>query len=154
MSAVHFHLIVVHIPVVGLLFTVILLVCAHTLKQEVIYKIGYSFVVLCAIFAVCAYISGPLAYEAQQDLDKSYVDRHAMLGKVSFMAMVVLGIAAFSAVAQYLQGEKPSSLHRYTILIMAFIVVYLLAWTAHTGGAVRHIPTRETDLFVFPSLGS
>ncbi|WP_372370320.1 DUF2231 domain-containing protein [Candidatus Uabimicrobium sp. HlEnr_7] len=154
MGAVHWHLVVVHVPVVGLFFSFILLVCAHITKQEILYKISYSFIIICAVFAVCAYISGPLAYEAQTDLDKEYVDKHAMLGKISFMAMIILGIASFSAIAQYFQEEKPSSLHRYVILCMVVIIMYLLCWTAHTGGAIRHLPIRKTNVFIFPSLGS
>ena len=154
MSAVHWHLVVVHIPVVGLFFTLALLVCAHISKQEILYKISYSFAIVCAVFAVCAYVSGPLAYEAQSDLDKTYVDSHALLGKISFMAMVVLGMAALSAIAQYIQQEKPSTIHRFIILFMVLVLVYLLCWTAHTGGAIRHIPIRGIDLFIFPSLGN
>ena len=153
MNSVHWHLVVVHVPVVGLFFTFALLVCAHVTKQEILYKISYSFAICCAVFAVLAYISGPLAYEAQVDLDKKYVDPHAILGKISFMAMIILGVVALSAIAQYVQQEQPSTLHRYVILFMIIALIYLLCWTANTGGAIRHIPIRGGNI-IFPSLGN
>lgn len=149
MDFIHIHLVVVHLPIVGLMFTILLLLCAHIFKEEILFKISYSFLLLCAFFAIIAYVSGPLAYEAGQHLESEseYVENHAILGKICFLAIIILGVISFSALASYFQEEKPSSMHRYIILFAAIVIFFFLGWTANLGAKIRHEHMRKVNIF-------
>jgi cytochrome bd-type quinol oxidase subunit 1 len=144
----------VHLPVVGCLFALVILLVAHRLREEIVFKIGYGILLFCTISSAVTYFSGGYAYEelaSNPSIQSEQTDPHALIARAAFMLMVVAGVATLSVFLQYLQGEKPHPWHRRGILIAAFILVYLFAWAAHLGGRIRHEEIREPS-YVFPEI--
>jgi cytochrome bd-type quinol oxidase subunit 1 len=143
---------IVHLPVVGCLFVLAILLVAHKTRQEIVFKIGYGLLLFCAVSSAAAYFSGGYAYEelaSSPVIQDEQTDPHALIARAAFMLMVVVGVATLSVFLQYLQGENPHLWHRRGILIATFILVYMFAWAAHLGGRVRHEEIREPS-YVFP----
>ncbi len=154
MTAVRLHLVFVHLPVVGCLIALAILLLAHKLREEIVFKIGYGILLFCTFSSVVAYISGGYAYEgldSNPSIQSEQSDPHALIARAAFMLMVVAGVATLSVFLQYLQGEKPHLWHRRGILIAAFILVYLFAWAAHLGGRIRHEEIRGAS-YLFPEI--
>lgn len=156
MTAAYIHLVVVHLPVVGSLFVAAWLALGHFLNNDLLLKISYGTLVVLALFGIAAYYSGPSAYEqleAELASSKPWVEQHAVIGRAAFMLLIVTAVLAFQALLQFLQEEPPANWLRRTILGMTLALVYLLAWSAHLGGEIRHTEIRDA-FSPFPSLES
>jgi hypothetical protein len=156
MTAAYIHLVVVHLPVVGSLFVAAWLALGHFLKSDLLLKIGYGTLVVLALFGIAAYYSGPSAYEqleAELAASKPWVEQHAVIGRAAFMLLIVTAALAVQALLQFLQEEPPATWLRRTILGLVLVLVYLLAWSAHLGGEIRHPEIRD-GFSPFPSLDS
>lgn len=156
MNAAHLHLMIVHLPVVGALAAGIILLVGHILRQELLYKLGYGFLIGCALGVVVAYLSGQAAYEFLQEsypLDEKsaeLVESHGILGRASMIGLLLLGAACLNACLQYLQGERPPFWLQIVILVGLVVMLYLLAWTSHQGGMIRHPEICGDSLPIFP----
>jgi len=156
MSAVHLHLAVVHLPVVGCLFVAVLLAVAVWRRSDLLFTTAACLLVACAVGAAVAYYSGPPAYEQVRPRlvdGEEVVERHALLGRASFVGMVLLGVLAIQALLRSAAADGPPPWLRWALLAGTLLMCWLLAWTAHLGGAVRHDELRDRPLPVFPRLG-
>ena len=154
-SASQIHLLVVHLPVVGCPFVLALLLLGHRLKSDLLMRVGYGFLTAVAAFGVVAYYSGPPAFEGLESelaAERPWVEQHALVARAAFVVLVVAGVLAVQAWLQFLQEEPPGRWLRRSILILVLVVTYLLAWSAHLGGQIRHPEIRHPGLPLFPHL--
>jgi len=155
MNAAQVHLVVVHLPVVGCPVALILLILAQVRKDDFLFKLACGFLLACTGFSAIAYYSGPPAYELLQakfNVEKDYVEGHAVLARAAFFSMIVLGVAVLNALLQFLQGEQPARWLKWGLLIATVGVCYLFAWSAHQGGLIRHPEIREPGIVIFPEI--
>ncbi len=141
MNPIQVHLMLAHLPVVGLLASIALLVVAQFAKSELMFKTACGFLIACSLFAVGTYLSGPPSYEiveAAELADEEIVERHALFGQISFVGMILLAAVTLGALIQYAQGDGPGSAIRWALLAASLVLAVVLAWTAHEGGEIRH----------------
>jgi len=154
-SAVQLHLLVVHLPVLACPAAAVLLLLARLLRNETLFQTGAAFLVVAALAATAAYFSGPPAYESlalPAGAERELAEAHAALGKGAFMGLVLAGLAALLALLQYPQGERPAPWLRWVLFAAALVLAWLLAWTAHQGGLIRHPELRALPSPIFPRL--
>ena len=154
MTAVHLHLLVVHLPVIlcPLALALLGLDAARRIERPLT---GYLLLVVAAAFGIVAFYSGPSAYESLQDLlaaEKPRVEDHAVIARAAFVVVVLSGVLALQTLLQYLQGEVPAKVLRWAVVLTALGASYLLAWSAHLGGQIRHPEIREGEAWIFPRL--
>jgi len=141
MNPVQIHLMLAHLPVVGMLASISLLIVAMAAKSELLFKTACGFILACALFAAGCYLSGPPSYEiieAAELAEEEIVERHALFGQVSFVGMILLAAVTLAGIIQYFQGERPGRALRTALLAAAILMAGLLVWTAHEGGEIRH----------------
>lgn len=141
MNPAQVHLMVVHVPVVGLLGVAILLAAGNLLRNGSLLHAGYVFLLLSTLCAGAAYLSGPGAWESiREGLDPlaDQVETHAVLGRGLLVGLVLASLLAFNAVLQVLQGLKTPRWQHLLILASVLALSGLGAWTAHSGGSIRH----------------
>ncbi|TFG88275.1 MAG: hypothetical protein E4H17_02620 [Gemmatimonadales bacterium] len=155
MSGVQLHLLVVHLPVLACPAAVALLALARVTRSEPFFQMGAGFLVFGALAAAAAYFSGPAAYESlalPPGVERDLAETHGALGKGAFMGLALTGLTAMLALLQYPQGERPAPWLRWTLLAAALVLTWLLAWTAHQGGLIRHPELRALPSPLFPQL--
>ncbi len=155
MSAAHLHLTIVHLPVVGVPLALAMLAFGHLRGHEVLLRFGYGVLVACGALSIVAFYSGPPTYELlESELlpQKEQVEQHAVLGRAAFIGGVLVAVLAIQALLQFLQDEPPARWLRVTIFLGALVLTYLLVWSAHLGGGIRHPEVQQPELFVFPKL--
>lgn len=155
MSAAEVHLAVVHVPVVGCFFVAVLLAVALWRRSELLFLTAAALLLVCTAGAIAAYYSGPPAYEQVKSRlvdGENAVEQHAVLGRAAFVGMILLAALALQAVLRTAAGERAARGLRWALLIGALLLCWLLAWTAHLGGAVRHDELRDRPLPIFPRL--
>lgn len=150
------HLMLVHVPVVGCLGVAIIFSLALWLASELLWKLGYGLLIASAGVTVLAYFTGEPSYElleaGKYEVAQSDVTQHALVARGALIGMLLVAAFAANAVLQYAQGERPARWLNVTLLVSTLLISYVLAWTAHLGGLVRHPELREPPLRAFPEL--
>ncbi len=155
MSAAHLHLTVVHLPVVGVPIALAMLAVGHLRGHEILLRFAYCLLVVCGVLSIAAFYSGPPTYElleSELQAEKERVEQHAVIGRAAFIAGILVAVIAIQALLQFLQGEPPARWLRLTIFLGALVLSYLLVWSAHLGGGIRHPEVRQPELWLFPEL--
>jgi uncharacterized membrane protein len=155
MSAVHIHLRAVHRPVVLCPLVALLLAIGLWKKSDGLQKQGYAILIACAAAGTVAFYSGPSAFELLQEQlqeERALVEDHAAIARAAFIATLVAAALAIQALLQFAQEEPPVRWLRVAILVLVLAVCYLMAWSAHLGGQIRHPEIRESTFAIFPRL--
>ena len=155
MNAPQIHLLLVHVPVIGVPFTLVLLLFSQFRRDEFLFKLSCGFLLICLLAGIGAYFSGPPSMELldqQYDVAKEPMEQHAVMGKTAFTALVFQGALILNIGVQYLRGETPPRWLRWLLVALVCITCYLLAWSAHLGGHIRHPEIRESLNWLFPPL--
>ena len=145
MSSAQLHIALVHGPVVGCLFATVLFALALRWQDERLQKFCYLVFLGCAALAGLAYYTGPGAYEAYEAFEwfseemKARTEDHALMGRTSFVGMVLLGLGALVSLLGYAQGQPPAKPLRWGIFALALIMSLLMIWTSHEGGMIRRL---------------
>ena len=155
MNAAHIHLMVVHLPVVLCPLVLVLLAWGQLRHNDVYLRQGYTILILCAAAGVVAFYSGPSAFELLQEklvTERDLVEDHAAIARAAFIVTLVGGVLALQALLQFAQEEPPARWLRTTILMTTLLACYLMAWSAHLGGQIRHPEVRGSQFFFFPNI--
>lgn len=146
MTAMHFHLLLNHAPLFGSLFGLILLALAWVRHSEELKRVGLGCLVLTALLAVPAFLTGEPAEKAVSGLagvSKGIIERHEAAATVAFIGLSALGALALVFL---LVGWRKATIPRWmgaTALAGTLLVSGLMAWTANLGGQVRHTEIRR-----------
>jgi hypothetical protein len=145
MNAAQVHLMVVHVPVVGLIGVIILLSLGLLARNEGMLRVGHGFLLLCTACSAAAYLSGPSAWEIISESAPAATDlvsSHAVLGRALLVGLVLASIVTLNALLQIAQGMSTPRWQHGLVLGGAVFLAALAAWTAHSGGLIRHPEVR------------
>ena len=156
MNGAQLHLLTVHLPVVGMLAALVLMALALVRSSEVLVRTSLGFVVFGTLFAAPAYFSGPHAMEVAQEfasIDEHLVEQHAIAAKAAFFASVLLAAIGVKVWWDSTGAEAGTGKGaRLGLLCAMLAIAWLMAWTAHLGGIIRHPEIREPAWLLFPEL--
>jgi hypothetical protein len=139
MNWIQIHLAIVHLPVVGALFSLVLFALGLRLRSDLVFRIACGFTVFCAVTAALSYFTGGEAFELlKADLDDDVVEEHALVARGAFLLYTLTGIGALVALLQELQDEPAPPGLRWGLLVSNLIVFGVLSWAAHLGGLIQH----------------
>lgn len=144
MNAAHFHLLLNHIPVVGMFFALLLLAAAVARRSEELKKAALWALVIVAAFAVPTYLTGEPAEMVVMelpDVTEAVVDRHQDAAKLALALVSAGGVAALAGLVVRHAKTVP---HWFAVALLAWSVAAMgtLAWTANLGGKIRHTELR------------
>jgi uncharacterized membrane protein len=148
LDAVHIHLMITHLPVVGCLGALALYLAAAWWRERTLYLAATVALLCSALATVPAYFSGVLAAGSALRLDpatQAIMDTHGMLGQFALLLMLLAGAWAVVALVRDWRGARlpvrPASLAAAAVLLALFVY---LGYVANTGGQVRHTEIRPT----------
>jgi uncharacterized membrane protein len=147
MSLVHLHLLLNHVPVIGMLFVLFVLVAAFRARSSDMGKL--ALVMLAGIGAVTAlvYFTGEPAEDAVEKVagvSRAMIRDHEEAAEAAFIATGVAGVLALVALWWHRRRELP----RWVVaasFAATLAVSGLMAWTANLGGQIRHSEIRATS---------
>jgi hypothetical protein len=140
MSPVHLHLLLNHVPVVGMLFVVLILAVAFWRRDSAGGRLALVVLVGLAAVTAVVFLSGEPAEDAVEKLagvSEAAIHPHEEAAKASLIAVGVAGGLALLALLAFWRRPLP----RWTIggaLAVTLIVAVLFGWTANLGGRIRH----------------
>ena len=153
MTPVHAHLVLNHIPVVGLLFGLVFLIAGVRRSSEPTLRVALRIFVAIGFIAIPVAISGLVSASMLQGaawMDANAVNKHQLAG---ILTLVVLsGLAVFSGVVLRASSRKNSRMSaraKLAVSVLAAAALVMISWTSNLGGAIRH-----TELMVVPTSSS
>ncbi len=145
MNFAHLHLILNHVPVIGI--PVALLFLAYGLWAKNLSTQRFSLLVLSglAIVVLPIYLTGEPAEKLIEHLPgfaESFIEPHEDAAKISLILTLLAGVVAF--VAFWLQkSEQWRSRINLAVMALAVAAMVSLLYTANLGGQVRHTELRS-----------
>ncbi len=148
LGPIQVHLMLNHLPVLGVPFGLGLLVFALATRREETLRVGLGVLVLAAIAAGVVYLSGGAAEEVVEEaarVPEAVIERHEEAAELAAIAAGALGLVALVGLFVSRSRTLPRWFGACT-LTGALLVSGLMAWTANLGGKVGHEELRSGEL--------
>jgi len=142
----HLHLIINHVPVIGVPGVILLLVYGMVRKSGEVLALSLALFVLLALMTPAVFFSGQAAEDAVKKLPgvtEGYIGRHEEAADIALTLVEILG--AMSLAGLFLlrrKGAIPKWVS-FLVLAAALITAVVVGFTANLGGQVRHPEIRE-----------
>src|SRR4026207_613001 len=138
MNGAHLHLIVTHLPVLGVAFGTVLLGFGLFRKNRVLQQVALSVLALAGLAAGAAYLTGEGAEEAVESslgAAKPFLERHEEAG---LFGLVAAGIAGAMALIVLANGRKGRPISRGLGVLNLVIALGASGTLAGAPAARRH----------------
>ena len=145
MNLAHVHLLVNHIPVLGVALGLVVLAAAAARHHTVVAKCALVLFVISALAAIPTYLTGEPAEElvesAAGDVE-AWVEPHEEAALISLV--LVEGLGVLSIIGLWTSRHRPALARGVmaSVLVLAAITAGSLTWTANLGGQIRHSEIR------------
>lgn len=141
MDAIHLHLLLNHIPIVGIIIGVLILTAGFFLKNVSVKRTALAVLIFSAISAVPAFFSGESAEHLAEDIpgiSHQLIEEHEEAAAVFIWLIVISGILAAAAfVLSFSKGKLLPILYALIFLFTAASIVTAVL-TGTSGGEIRH----------------
>lgn len=142
MNGAHMHLLVNHLPVIGSIFAILLLVWSLTRKNTDIARAALGLFVIAAITGLAAYFTGEPAEHLAEDLagvSESAIHSHEESAELATVLLGGYGVFALGALIYLRKRESEFPRKLVTLaLLLSFVPAGAMGWTANQGGKIRH----------------
>lgn len=150
MNAAHLHIILNHIPIIGSLFSIFILLIGIIKNSDDVKKVCMLVVILTSLLTIPTYLSGDKAEGMiegnYEDVDEQYIHEHEEFALYSFIAMNITGAIALISMFLYKKPKLLPNSFAYFILALLIIVNGMMAYTGNLGGRIHHPEIREDKL--------
>lgn len=146
MNPAHLHLLLNHVPVLGTIFGVLLLIGALVRRNHTLLRVSFVAFIVAAAVAVPVFLTGEGAeerVEGQPGVTDAVIERHEDFSKIALGGAIALGVISLGAAIQSLRTQRTSPALGLLILVASVTVSGLMAWTANLGGEIRHTEIRS-----------
>ncbi len=146
MNEVHLHLVVNHLPIVGVLIGLLVLLTGSVLKKPEVKVTALGIFVFSALASIAAFYSGEGAEEIVEKIpgiSETLINAHKESAELFFTVILILG--GISLITMFLEIKK-SKFAKY-----GFVLVFVLSVASGviaenvgtTGGEIRHSEIRN-----------
>ncbi len=145
MNAAHLHLTLNHLPVIGLIFGLAILIIGWMLRNDTTQRVGLWLLFATALFAIPAFLTGEPAEDIAEKfpgVEKVFIEKHEETASFALGSTLVAGLGALVVLFVCRKRTIPSW-GLITALFLSLISSGAMAWTAHLGGQIRHPEIRS-----------
>jgi len=146
MNDAHLHLLLNHLPILGVLFGLLILTSGFFLKNKAVKQTALGLFVLSAILAIPAYLTGEPAEEMVEGLPgvtESLIESHEDLANIFLWMVGALGL--FSLATFY--ADFKSKRIAPTLFVLTFVAaigtMVFAQQVGVSGGEIRHTEIRS-----------
>lgn len=148
MDAAHLHLMLNHIPLLGTIFGLPVLIAGMALKNTALRNAGLIILLAAAIAAVPVYLTGEPAEEIVEKLPgvgESFIETHEDSAMAALISAIITGIVAVAALAFSWTGKKAATMISAVAILSGVVTAGLMGRTANLGGEIRHSEIRASQ---------
>lgn len=144
MTGAHLHLLVNHMPILGSVFALLLLLASLVWAPDALRRTAFVVLIVTGMAAFVANQSGEPAEDAIRGYPgvlRDAIHEHEEMGEKAFIAAGILGVLALGAVVRWRRTSVPRGA-TYGMLLGTAIVAGLMGYTGLLGGRIRHTEVR------------
>lgn len=137
----HIHLMINHVPVIGLAVPIAFLLMDRVRKNRKLEWLSLQLFVVFALLAIPVYVTGSPASHKMRDvpgISREAIRRHSNVADFAFWTMEGLGAISLFALYKFRTSETVSPQFSAALLGLALVTLGLMIWTADLGGKIRH----------------
>lgn len=150
MNAAHLHLILNHIPVIGTLIAMFILIIGIIKKSDDVKKVCMLVIIFTSLLTIPVYLSGDKAEGMiegnYEDVDEEYIHEHEDFALYSFIAMNITGAIALISMFLFKKPKLLPNSFAFFMLGLLLIVNGMMGYTGNLGGKIHHPEIREDKL--------
>ena len=147
MDLAHLHLMLNHVPVIGVGFGFLILLTGVIARSKAVSGVGLALLVISAVAAIPVYLTGESAEEAVEHMPGvagSVIDAHEDSAAISLSLTIALGVLAAGAL--FFSRIRASRINGALVtgtILLSLITGTSMMRTANLGGQVRHTEIRD-----------
>lgn len=146
MNDAHFHLVVNHLPIVGVLIGFLVLLAGLIMKKPQIKNTALGIFIFSALTAAVAFLTGEGAEEIVENLpgiSETLIHQHEEYAELFLTMMLILG--GVSLITLFLQYKKmPFSKYGFiAVLLLSMVSIGVAKYVGTSGGEITHIEIRS-----------
>lgn len=148
MDQAYLHLLINHIPILGSIFGLCLLLAGFIYKSDHLLHAAMVVAVISALFGIGAYLTGEEAehkLEGRIGINESAIEEHEESAEISMWISIVAGAISLGTLAAF----KASSSYSKPLLIICIIfqsaTIVSMVHTGKEGGMIRHTELLQSD---------
>lgn len=145
MDATHFHLVISHAPLFGVVFGALLLAYAVARRSDEAARLGLGLVVIAGLLAVPTFLSGEEAEDRVENIvgvSEVQIEAHEDIGKLVGYGVAALGLLALGGLLAFRRRPIPRPIV-LGALVLTLGAVAGVGYTANLGGQIRHSEIRD-----------
>jgi uncharacterized membrane protein len=146
MNDAHFHLLVNHFPVVGTIFSTLILSYGLLYKNNIVKNTGLVLYIVTALFAVPAYLTGKGAVDILQSIGQKndfFIQEHETMAANATWLCISIAILSFGILLNKNLKKNYLSALLKVVLIAGLFNSALMVITSNYGGMIRHSEIRN-----------
>ena len=140
MSLVHLHLVLNHVPMIGLVFVALILAIAWWRGSGEMTRLGLVFAVGLAVVAGIVFLTGEPAEEAVEKLagvtDRA-IHAHEEAAEAALIATSLAGLVSVLGLAIFWKRALPRWVSGAALAVV-LVAGGVMGWAANLGGQIRH----------------
>ncbi len=145
MNFAHVHLMLNHIPIIGLPLVCIFLIYSLRVRNIVFERFSLWMLLAMALIVIPIYLSGEPAEEVVEmipGINEALIESHEEIAEISLVLTLIVGISA--ALALWFR-RKEGSTSRWSLVTLglAGLALASLVYTASLGGKIQHRELRS-----------
>ncbi len=148
MNDAHLHLLTNHFPIIGTIFSTLILAYALIFKNLTLKNTALVGFVITALLAIPAYTSGEGAEEILESIGQDnhhFIHEHEELAETGMLLCVSLGILSLGLLLMRKNPKKYFKILTIIILFAGIVNSTLMLVVGNTGGEIRHTEIRDEN---------
>ena len=149
MNGAHFHLVVNHLPIVGVIIGALVMVAGFLAKQKQVKQTALGIYIFSAITSIIAFLSGEGAEETVESISgisETLIHIHEEYAETFLVLSITLGVVSIISLYLSIKNHKFSKYGNIITLILALSLVFVGKLVGTSGGEIRHSEIRSTNV--------
>jgi uncharacterized membrane protein len=137
----HVHLLLNHVPTIGTVIGLGLLVMAYLRRSEHLRHVSFELLFLIALATLPAYVSGLAAQGVlmqRDDVSLEAITAHHDRALVAFIVIELIGFVSWLALWQYRRRGQTAAWIAPAVLVLGVLTMVFVTTAATIGGEIRH----------------
>jgi uncharacterized membrane protein len=155
MNGAHLHMVVNHIPIMGTIFGLGILITGLVKNNNTVKNIAYVLFIIAAVFAAISSSTGEMAEDLVKDIPsvgKKIIDEHAHFAGLLTLTLYVLGVTSAAGIFLNLRKNNRTKTIASLAILLGIIGVFFIFQAGKSGGDIRHTEfrtKRQSTFFIY-----
>ena len=148
MNGVHVHLLINHIPILGSLFALFILISGLIWKSDHLKHAAFVMIIISALFSIGAYLSGEEAEHAVEDMigiNHEALEEHEESAEIAMWLLIITGALSLGTISAFVKKGRYTHVLVWVCLVFLLISTLSMIHTGKEGGLIRHSEILRTD---------